>query len=345
MIVGSTKYSHMSGPSLFNQTRECAIAYNMTGDPDPSHFAADEYLDSQIAFDNGTVIALVHTEFPGNKYNNSGGPDAPYCTGPTFPHCWTVTIGLVVSHDWGKTFKHAAPPPGHLVAAAPYPYDENLLSYGWGDPSNIMKHPTDGFYYAAIWNRHQAGLQAPGICIMRSNSLLDPRSWRAWNGSAFSVSFADPFTLEPGTEAEHICVVTNLPAGDNKHGCAAHGLVWSEYLQKFVVTLGCKMAVGGEYRWATSDDLITWSDAQLLDVKAGLDPNISQFVLKQNYPTFMDPSAPKAYGDRNFHTIGQHPYLFWVTMGHSPTQDGRHVLATPFTFQKDEVLPGDAMAV
>ena len=40
-------------------------------------------------------------------------------------------------------------------------------AYGWGDPSNIMKHPKDGFYYAAIWNRNQVGLQAPGICMMR----------------------------------------------------------------------------------------------------------------------------------------------------------------------------------
>ena len=26
-----------------------------------------------------------------------------------------------------------------------------------------------GFYYAAIWNRNQVGLQAPGICMMRSS--------------------------------------------------------------------------------------------------------------------------------------------------------------------------------
>ena len=57
----------MSGPSVVNQTRSCQCSYNKTADPDPSHYAANEYLDSPIAFDNGTVVSLVHTEFPGNK--------------------------------------------------------------------------------------------------------------------------------------------------------------------------------------------------------------------------------------------------------------------------------------
>ena len=63
------------------------------------------------------------------------------CSDPT---CWTVTIGLSISHDWGKTFQHARPPPHHLVAAVPYGYNQSQLAYGWGDPSNIVKHPKDG---------------------------------------------------------------------------------------------------------------------------------------------------------------------------------------------------------
>jgi hypothetical protein len=80
-----------------------------------------------------------------------------------YPYCWTVTIGLAISHDFGDTWAHAKPPPHHLVAAVPYKYTQNQLAYGWGDPSNILKHPKDGYYYAAIWNRNQVGLQAsPG---------------------------------------------------------------------------------------------------------------------------------------------------------------------------------------
>jgi hypothetical protein len=61
-VVGSTAYHHMSGPSVLSQTRDCATAYNSTKDPNPAHFASNEFLDSTIAFENGTVVSLVHTE-------------------------------------------------------------------------------------------------------------------------------------------------------------------------------------------------------------------------------------------------------------------------------------------
>eukprot|EP01051_Picozoa_sp_SAG22_P011813 SAG22_NODE_1170_length_5261_cov_96.345796_4_plen_414_part_00 len=338
MIVGSTSYFPMSGPSPLNQTRSCKCSFNKTADGNPAHFDADEYPDSPIAFDNGTVVALVHTEFPGNKFNMSGGPNEPYCTGPGYPNCWAVGIGLVISHDWGATFAHVLPPPHHLVAAVPYKYRQDQLASGWGDPSNIILHPTDGHYYAAIWNRHQVGLQAPGICMMRTNHLLDPASWRAWDGKAYTKAFANPYTLEVGTEADHVCTVTNLPAGSVEDGCAAHGLSWSEYLQQFVVTLGCDQARTPVFKYAVSDDLIVWSNASTLMTMAQA-KNLSRFgpggqstMVHNgiNYPTFIDPASK----DRNFGVIGQRPYLFWVSKGDNPEDIGRHLLATPFTFEK-----------
>lgn len=324
MIVGATQYHHMSGSSVLNVTRDCAVAYNETGDPNPANFAGDEFLDSSYSFGNGTVISLVHTEYPGNVYNN--------CTGPSYPHCWTVTIGLGVSHDWGATWKHARPPPHHLVAAVPYQYNQSQLAYGWGDPSSIVKSPKDGYYYVAMWNRNQVGLQAPGICIARTKTLLDPSSWRGWNGHEFSVTFASPYTLTPGTEADHVCTVVNLPAPN----CAALGMVWSDYTKTFIVTLGCFGAQGRDFYFAWSDDLIHWSDAQPFYSAKDLPANVSKVVVNINYPTFMDPTAPEAFNDPNFETIGQHPYLFWVSMGHSPETDGRHLWATPMKFEVTE---------
>jgi hypothetical protein len=284
MIVGSTSYFPMSGPSPLNQSRSCECSFNKTADPNPADYAANEYLDSPVAFSNGTVVSLVHTEFPGNKYNLSGGPAQPYCTVSGYPTCWTVSIGLAVSHDGGATFEHARPPPHHLVASVPYRYNQSQLASGWGDPSNILRHPTDGYYYAAIWNRHQVGAQAPGICMMRTRELLDPSSWRAWDGSAYSVSFADAYTLPTTADPrDHVCEVTNLPAGSVEDGCAAHGLFWSEYLHLFVATLGCDQARTPIFKLATSDDLINWSAAQPLLTMAQA-KNLSTFVhLGMNY--------------------------------------------------------------
>jgi len=79
MIVGSTNFHKMIGNSLFNQTRECIAAWNETADPNPSHFAGDEFLDSTVALSNGTIYTLVHTEYPGNVYHNCTGKGYPYC--------------------------------------------------------------------------------------------------------------------------------------------------------------------------------------------------------------------------------------------------------------------------
>ena len=84
--------------------------------------------------------------------------------------------------------------------------------------------------------------------------------------------FADPYTLEPGTEADHIRTVTNLPADSVEDGCAAHGLVWSEYLRQFVVTLGCDQARTPIFKYAVSDDLIVWSNASTLLTMAQAKP-------------------------------------------------------------------------
>eukprot|EP01048_Picozoa_sp_COSAG05_P001430 COSAG05_NODE_48_length_24425_cov_90.438543_21_plen_320_part_00 len=138
MIIGSTGAHVMNGPSILTNgatTRECEYSWNQTADPNPANFAGDEFLDSPIAFENGTVVALVHTEYPGGVYNTTG-PSAPMCAGTApdgsgkaknYPYCWTVTIGLAISHDFGATWAHARPPPHHLVAAVPYKYNQDHL--------------------------------------------------------------------------------------------------------------------------------------------------------------------------------------------------------------------------
>ena len=313
-VVGSTSYHRMNGSSIFNLSRECTAAWNQTGDPDPSHFAGDEFLDSTWYFPNNTVYSLIHTEFPGNVYKN--------CTGPAYPHCWTVTIGLGVSFDGGSTWQHARPPPAHLVAAVPYGYNESQLASGWGDPSNIILK--DGFFYAAIWNRNVVGLQAPGVCMMRTADLADPSSWRAWDGAGYTVPFASPYTLPPGTEGRHVCTVTNLPLG-----CPVGGMAWSAALQLYVASLDCSLQGGAHFYYATSPDLIRWSAPATLYTHSDLPANASKVVTSMSYPTWVDPDP----NDPNFGTLSAEPWLSWVSIGHSPYTDGRKLWATQFRIQ------------
>jgi len=324
VVCGSTTFRRMDGDSFLNVTRNCTAAFNETADPRPWMFAGDEFLDSTWAFANGTVVSLIHTEFPGNVYHN--------CTGPAYPHCWTVTIGLAVSHDFGVTWAHARPPPAHLVAAVPYGYNQSQLAYGWGDPSNIFEGRGDGFFYAAIWNRNQVGLQGPGVCMMRTSDLTDPASWRAWDGAAYSVPFASPYTLPPGEEGSHVCQVTNLP------NCPMGSVVWSTFLNSYVASMDCSLQGGEQYYFATSADLITWSAPQPFYSAKNLPLNVSKQVTAMSYPAFMDIGAPAA-GDNNFASVGRFPYLTWASIGHSPYSDGRHLWATPMRFDVSGAEP------
>ena len=315
MVVGSTTYHRMSGPSLLGLVRDCAVAWNETGDPNPAHFAGDEFLDSTWAFPNGTVYSLVHTEYPGNVYHN--------CTISAYPTCWTVSVGLAVSHDAGATWAHARPPPAHLVAAVPYGYNQSQLASGWGDPSNLLEK--DGYFYAALWNRNAVGLQAPGVCVARTADLSDPAAWRAWGGAAFDVAFASPYTLPPGAAGAHVCVPTNLP------NCPVGGWAWSAPLGAYLAALDCSLQGGAHFYVAASDDLLHWGAPQTLYQASDLPADVRRNVTAMTYPTWLDARAP-ARGDANFATLGEEAYLSWVSIGHSPYTDGRRLWVTPVRF-------------
>ncbi|CAB9517857.1 expressed unknown protein [Seminavis robusta] len=352
MIQGSTEYHIMTGSSLLDVKRNCDIAFNKTANPDPSQFAANEFLDSPVAFpnNNGTVVAISHTEFPGNRYDQCPLPKA-------YPHCWTVTMGLMISHDFGRTWAHARPPPHHLVAAVPYQYNATQLASGWGDPSNILRSPlNDGYYYMAAWNRNTVGLQSAGVCMMRTKTLMDPSSWRGWNGHDYSVSFVSPYVSWRGWNgidyaesfvspypspkddefdpAHHICTVLDVDTSQlDPTQCNPFGLVWSPSLELFLLTWGCLNGYGPFYV-TTSTDLIHWSAPQHLYDKSMLPLGVAKNVTSMHYPNLMDVAAPDQFGDANYNTIGATPHLFWVSFGHNVYADGRSAWATPLRMVK-----------
>ena len=318
------------------------------------------------------LFILSISEFPGNKYNACDtfqNPTHEIRTKETrhdlkkrqlrgelglrsnqqpllYPMCWTVSIGMVVSHDFGMTWSHVAKPPHHLVAAVPYKYNQSHMAYGWGDPSNIVRHCSDEdfknedstshkdtedcYYYVAMYNRNRIGEQPSGICMARTKDVLNPMSWRGWNGKEFSVRFANPYKqLNP---REHICETIDLPG--IPEGCTILGLVWSLYLDEFVASIGCLVghAFGKSFYVSTSQDLIHWSPIkEFYNRDQDLPPDVRSQTTSIQYPSLLDP----IHGGPNFDTIGQDPFLFWTSIGHSPHTDGRHLWATPIQFEKN----------
>ena len=160
------------------------------------------------------------------------------------------------------------------------------------------------------------GPQAKGACLWRTQDISDPKSWRAWNGTGFTVRFLDPYVNNISDPAQHVCA----PVGANTIETGSESLTWSTYFKKWLLV---RAAGGGAYPSGfyayTSDDLINWGQGTLI-VTAKLpwahtcgEPDYLEF------PSLLDPESKS----RNFETTGQRPLLFfthfnvWYT---SPTQ-------------------------
>lgn len=151
-----------------------------------------------------------------------------------------------------------------------------------------------------------------GICIARTRNLLDPSSWRGWDGKGYSTTFVSPYSLDPEAPKEsHICsVIENIPTL-----CAALSMVWSVHLEKFVMTIGCFDELSKSFYISTSEDLIDWTPMRPFFDADMVPPTVKKMITSISYPALIDPLAP-SFGDRNYYTIGKEPYLFWVSLGH-----------------------------
>ena len=56
---------------------------------------------------------------------------------------------------------------------------------GFFEPSNILS--SAGYYYSLLHVEAKNAQTQWGACLMRTDDLADPASWRGWDGSAFSI--------------------------------------------------------------------------------------------------------------------------------------------------------------
>ena len=234
------------------------------------------------------------------------------CPSGNYFNCWWNTLNLAVSRDGGRTYRHARPP-RQLVAASIRRYQPEAGVLGMFAASNIVRH-SDGFHYVLFFRAmgdDLAGRGLAGNCVMRTRSLGKPRSWRAWDGSAFTVRFADPYR-ERATLAN---VCTPFP----------REVFWSWYLNiTYNTYLGRYVALGlddsegwsppqtgnakGWLTLSTSRDLVHWTNSRrILAVESvrtwryGDPPAIA-------YTVVLDPASKS----RNFRTVGRRAYLYYT---------------------------------
>jgi hypothetical protein len=291
----------MIGPSLSDMRHDCRVLATSAFDPDPANFQDYDWIGSVYSEDGSTVYALMSSEYHGWAHNQ--------CPSPlTFKQCWLNSITLAVSEDGGDSYTHA-PPPANLIATSAYPYSPGAGPLGYFDPGNVIRK-SDGYYYALIRvESHET--QPEGACLLRTQDLSDPASWRAWDGTGFSIQPDDPY-LEPTEDpADHVCQPVSYEGIVKMSASLTYNTYFGKYLlvdysdRKDPIT--GQMTESGVY-YSLSDDLVHWTpQRKFMDVPfpwtytcGGEDPVLNTIVL--------DPDSPT----RNFETSDQTVYLYFT---------------------------------
>jgi hypothetical protein len=256
----------------------------------------------------GTFFNAATKKMYSTIYNEFYGPN-----GYTNHQGWYSADGLAISNDFGRTFSRIATPPYHVIARPTFlfsPGDPNNQT-GYGGVSDIVLSPKDNYFYAFTSFSNPAPLYG-GNCLMRTDNLDDPTSWRVWDGNGFNGSFFPP-NQAPGYDC-----FTNVPIT-----VGPLYLGWNQYFQRFIAVgwMGNPTAWG----YTLSDDLIHWDAAVKI-----MDPPSSDDTIF-GYPSLVDPSmllntSDSRAASNNF--SGQTPYLTYIhndtsTNGSIPRQQVR----------------------
>ncbi len=283
LLAGHFELYQSTGDNLKAVARTCsAPVFSSHHNADPRAYDDMEWLWSIYTLDGQTIYGLVHDEYHGWEHGN--------CNSSDLFNCWWNAVTMVTSGDAGASFRHEAPllPPAHVIASSPYDYDPANTTgpFGFFEPSNVLQ--SGGHYYSLV-HVETKNAQQWGACLMRTGDLADPTSWRAWDGTGFSI------VLDRG-----ICP----PLDRDQIGKMASSLTYNTYLRGNVLV----GSDGGptDFHFAVSDSLTSWPTRQLLmATDVWWTPGAMQ---RRGYPSLLQPGDPS----RSFERTGRSPYLYYT---------------------------------
>ena len=170
-----------------------------------------------------------------------------------------------------------------------------------------------------------------GLCVFRTNTLGDPTSWRAWDGTGFNLRMASPYVTG---NAVPVCTYVG--------GLMLHShLVYDTYLERYLaVSPGPgPLDVNGRptcgFFYALSADLIHWSTHRLL-VEASLDwcPTMRRSPGCWNRSSLrIRRSSTMRDTTVNFEKAGRTPYFYYVRINGDNLD--RDVVRVPLTLTRE----------
>jgi hypothetical protein len=281
------------GRSLDHLKHPCPVVLDSDFDPDPSAFDDKRWIASTWTPDGETVYALIHDEYQGQTHPGQ-------CPSGEYSKCWWNTVTLAISTNGGRSYTAAGSRP--LVASVPYKYVPDSGTFGVGWPTNIVH--TGGYYYAIVYVKLEP-VDRPASdrdCLIRTDNLADPSSWRAWSGgTSFTTSFVNPYTNDANPQ-EHLC--QGVVPWDALGVLVPGSLTYSRLARQWIL-VGVR---SDGFYYTLSPDLIHWSPLVLFY------PGTAAWAYQcgrrdpVHYPSLIDPSS----ASRNFQTVGTHAYLYFT---------------------------------
>jgi hypothetical protein len=312
------------GADFYSLKRACVPAWVSIDNWTASSFTNRQWIFS-LYNDGSTIHALVH-----NEYHD---PVATYClpgySGDQNP-CQYNSISYAASTDGGQTFT-MLPSPQAVVAPptvqwTPPTQGQSPPYYGYFEPTNIVLNNADGYYYARFIEFTPPPVLSGGYCVMRTQTLSDPTSWRTWNGSAFSLQMTNPYTGAGAAEC--------TPTGGT---IPYESLTFNTYLNKFMVAGGSNFWSGstptncGLY-FSLSSDLVNWATQQIIEPVYIPSPSGCQ------KPGSVGIAGSVAYGSiidhgdatLSFENPGRTPYLYYTRF--NDNAENRDLVRVPLLF-------------
>lgn len=284
----------LRGASLDAMKVDCRIAYNSGFDRNPAAYDSQNWIAATWTRDGRHIEAIVHHEYRAGQYKTCSIPAQGLA-------CWYNTLLAIRSDDGGATFgKHAYP----YIASAPFRQDaEQQRHRGFFNPSNIFGDGRFVYFFAS-----QTGWsgQPHGVCLFRSADPTQARSWRAWDGRDFTIRYDDPY--RPGMKIPRACKpIEPFPA---QVGAVVRHRPSGVYLAIVQAWKDRKHFPVSGFYYATSRDLLRWSDPRLLMATKTLYDDPCGAPDLNSYPSILDPEAK----GRNFDDAGANAWLYWSNM-------------------------------
>jgi len=293
----------MIGKDFAHLKKDCSAPVMRSDyDPDPAKFEDNEWPASPYTLDGNTIYVIVHEENHPWQHTTPPFDSATTCglTGLAAQKaCWYNALTYAVSTDGGKTYSHTAPP-SQVVAEMPYRYQPRMGKTGIFAPSNIVRNKADGFFYVFAYAMADNSPATRHLCVLRTQNLADPKSWRGWDGSGFGVVFKDPYQDNISDPQQATCAPVQGLSN-------VRSVTYNTYLKKWLAVGDDSRSVNGSpvpgFYDSTSNDLIHWSRPKLI-METPTTGSISMA-----YPSLIDHNDTSA----NFENSGRQAYLYYAT--------------------------------